>query len=121
MSLSKAQMSVIWPGLEFIILAFLTRVKTETCQFAYPFRVYWKRWGELKRGDYLRDLPSRGCSIRGLASDLGVPSTTLRRYATLSSLPDADREALEGGGVGKNGVGKKCRQGVCKSRAEEAR
>jgi len=38
--LSKVQMSVIWPGLNFIVLAFLTRVKTGTCEFEYPFRVH---------------------------------------------------------------------------------
>ena len=37
--ISKTQMSVIWPGLNFIVLAFLTRVETGTCEFAYPFRV----------------------------------------------------------------------------------
>jgi hypothetical protein len=40
MRLSKTQMSVIWPGLNFIVLALLTREKTGTCEFAYPFQVF---------------------------------------------------------------------------------
>jgi hypothetical protein len=39
MRLSKTQTSVIWPGLNFIVLAFLSREKFGTCEFAYPFRV----------------------------------------------------------------------------------
>ncbi len=39
MRLSKTQMSVIWPGVNFIVLALLTREKFGTCEFAYPFRV----------------------------------------------------------------------------------
>jgi hypothetical protein len=39
MRLSKTQMSVIWPGLNFLVLALLTREKLGTCEFAYPFRV----------------------------------------------------------------------------------
>ena len=39
MRLSKTQMSVIWPGLHFLVLAFLRREKFGTCEFAYPFRV----------------------------------------------------------------------------------
>jgi hypothetical protein len=38
--LSKAQMAVIWPGLDFIACAYLTRVRTGTCQYAYPFQIY---------------------------------------------------------------------------------
>ncbi len=39
MRLSKTQMSVIWPGLNFLVLALLSREKVGTCEFAYPFRV----------------------------------------------------------------------------------
>jgi hypothetical protein len=41
----------------------------------------------IQLGDFLRDLVSRGCSLRGLASDLVVPETTLRRYMNFSSPP----------------------------------
>ncbi len=39
MRLSKTQMSVIWPGLNFLVLALLSREKFGTCEFAYSFRV----------------------------------------------------------------------------------
>ena len=56
-----------------------------------------KSMDDVQRGDSLRNLVSRGCSIRGLVSDLDVPATTLRRYMKLSSLPKADRDSLKAG------------------------
>jgi len=38
--ISKAQMSVIWPGLDFIIRAMLAREMAESAQFSYSFRLY---------------------------------------------------------------------------------
>jgi nucleotide-binding universal stress UspA family protein len=67
----------------------------------------WELWDKVKRGDHLRDLVSRGWSIRGLAFDLDVPPTTLRRYMTLSSLPDSDREALKAGESAKKALARK--------------
>ena len=64
----------------------------------------WENLDDIQRGDFLRDLVSRGCSLRGLASDLVVPETTLRRYMKLSSLPDADREALKAGESAKKAL-----------------
>jgi len=40
MRLSKTQMSVIWPGLHFLVLALLSREKFGTCEFAYPFQIF---------------------------------------------------------------------------------
>ncbi len=37
--LSKTQMSIIWPGLNFLVIALLSREKLGTCEFAYPCRV----------------------------------------------------------------------------------
>jgi hypothetical protein len=38
--LSKAEMSVIWPGLNFMVLAWGMRERTGTCPYSYPFRIY---------------------------------------------------------------------------------
>ena len=39
MRLSKSQMSLIWLGLDFVVRAYLTRVRTGSAQFEYPFHV----------------------------------------------------------------------------------
>ncbi len=57
----------------------------------------WENLDEIQRGDFIQDLFERGCSIRGLVSDLDVPATTLRRYMKLSSLSKADRDSLKAG------------------------
>lgn len=40
MRLTKTQMSIIWPGLNFIASAFLVNARDGDCEFAYPFRVF---------------------------------------------------------------------------------
>ena len=67
----------------------------------------WDRLDSVERGDTLRDLVGRGCSIRGLADDLGIPPTTIRRYMTLSALPEADRMALRNGKSAKKALARK--------------
>lgn len=67
----------------------------------------WGLCDTVQRGDRLRDLVRLGCSLRGLARDLDIPEPTLRRYVTLSLLPEADREALKAGGSAKKAMERK--------------
>lgn len=67
----------------------------------------WELCGTVQRGDRIRDLVRLGCSLRGLARDLDIPEPTLRRYVTLSLLPEADREALKAGGSAKKAMERK--------------
>jgi len=74
-----------------------TACSPEVRPLIVKLREDWKNLDDIQRGDFLLNLFSCGCSIRGLASDLDVAETTLRRYMTLSSLPDADRNSLKEG------------------------
>src|ERR1035437_5681035 len=55
----------------------------------------WQNLDDIQLGDFLRDLVSRGCSLRGIASDLVVPETRLRRYMNLSSPPKPQQAAVD--------------------------
>ncbi len=43
----------------------------------------WRVWDKNEREKHIKSLREDGCSVRGLAEDIGVPETTLRQYATL--------------------------------------
>jgi len=57
----------------------------------------WKDLDHIERGDLLLSLAGQGCSVRGLADDLGQSDTSVRRHMTLAKLPEADRKAVKAG------------------------
>ena len=67
----------------------------------------WELCDKVQRGDRLRDLDRQGRSVRRLARDLDIPETTLRRYVTLSLLPETDRKALKAGDTAKKALARK--------------
>lgn len=60
-----------------------------------------------RRGDLLRMLKERGCTIRGMARDLGKSETTLRRYMMLSAQPPEERQRFKDGETAKRILARK--------------
>lgn len=55
----------------------------------------WRKWDHDKLGERLGYLVEKQhCSARGLAVDLGVAPTTIRRYICLGGLPEEERRKL---------------------------
>jgi AcrR family transcriptional regulator len=61
----------------------------------------WSQLGGVERGDRLSSLVNDGCSTRGLAKELGVSATTIRRHIELAKLPKLQRESVENRGSAK--------------------
>jgi hypothetical protein len=71
----------------------------------HKLRTDWEHLDDIQCSNALRDLVLRGCSIRGLASDFGVPETTLRRYKKFSSPPEPQAVAVEAQVSNKKALG----------------
>lgn len=70
-------------------------------------RRYWNRWDHIQRGQSLAELKRGGCSLRGLAKDIGkVSAATLAKYIRLASLSEEDRDALRHGETEKRVLAK---------------
>jgi hypothetical protein len=57
----------------------------------------WYRLDCVERGDRLRELVKDGCSSRGLAKELHVSATTVRRHVEIAELPESLRHAIVNG------------------------
>jgi hypothetical protein len=71
----------------------------------------WDELSDVARGDRLRELQDRGCTLRGLAKhsshhadNLPCSEGTLRRYVELSKLSHEHRKAIEAGEVSGDSV-----------------
>jgi hypothetical protein len=85
-------------------------------------RQQWDRWDEIKRGDHLRDLKRRGCTQRGLARELNMGESTIRRYMVLSSQTEAERAAFRNGETAKRILARRAakeRRRIIESRVRE--
>ena len=65
-------------------------------------RADWNDLNYVQRGDRLIQLQSAGCSVRGLAHDLGVDDGTVRRAIEIARHPEPDRRAIEAGADAKS-------------------
>jgi hypothetical protein len=61
----------------------------------------WGSMGPLERGERLCELSSRGCSTRGLETELQQSATNIRRHMALAKLPEKDRKAIQAGASAK--------------------
>jgi hypothetical protein len=50
--------------------------------------------GPVELGQRIKNLISFGCSRRGLAEDIGVSPTSIRRYIEISGLPEKELKAI---------------------------
>jgi len=64
-------------------------------------RTDWDELSDVQRGDRLIQLQSAGCTLRGLADDLGVDDGTIRRAIEIARLSESDRIAIEAGADAK--------------------
>lgn len=66
-------------------------------QLIQDLRGHWGKLDRIERGERLSELIRYGCSTRGVAADLGISQTTVRRHITLAELPNEQREAVKAG------------------------
>jgi hypothetical protein len=63
----------------------LVALRPEVDVLIKEIRKNWDDWTSDERTEHLSVLTSKGCTIRGLATDLGIPESTLRRYSKPST------------------------------------
>jgi len=76
----------------------------------------WADLGRVERGQRINKLVSVGCSKRGLARDLGIPESSVRRDAKIAKLPESDRIAIDSGQSAKEILNAKNRTTLEKER-----
>jgi hypothetical protein len=60
-------------------------------------RTDWPELSHMQRGDRLIQLQVEGCTVRGLADDLGVDDGTVRRDMKVARLPESYRKPIDAG------------------------
>jgi hypothetical protein len=60
-------------------------------------RSHWDELDRVSKGERLRDLIGCGCSTRGLADELPISGTSVRRYIESANLPKKAIEAIRSG------------------------
>ena len=68
-------------------------------------RTDWPDFSHVQRGDRLIQLLDAGCTVRGLANDLGVDEGTVRRDIKIARLSEAERERINAGASPKGFLG----------------
>ncbi len=62
----------------------------EVTQSLSELRRAWNKIGRVERGERLRELTDAGCSTRGIAENLEIAATTVRRHLEIAALPAAE-------------------------------